>query len=35
MIYHTCLAGIGALSLLAFGIAGLNRRKQANLYYPL
>jgi len=23
MIYHTCLAGIGALGLLAFGIAGL------------
>lgn len=27
MILHTCLAGLGALGLLAFGIAGLTRRE--------
>lgn len=27
MIYHTCLAGLGILGLLAFGIAGLNNLK--------
>ena len=27
MIYHTCLAGIGILGLLAFGIAGLMSRE--------
>ncbi len=27
MIYHTCLAGLGALSLFAFGIAGLISRE--------
>ena len=27
MIYHTCLAGLGALGLLAFGIAGLITRE--------
>ena len=27
MIYHSCLAGIGALGLLAFGIAGLISRE--------
>ena len=27
MIYHTCLAGLGALGLFAFGIAGLVRRE--------
>ena len=27
MIYHTCLAGIGALGLLAFGIAGMISRE--------
>ena len=27
MIYHTCLAGLGALGLLAYGIVGLMSRE--------
>ena len=27
MIYHTCLAGLGILGLLAIGISGLSGRK--------
>lgn len=27
MVYHTCLAGLGIIGLLAFGIAGLSARK--------
>lgn len=27
MIYHTCLAGLGIIGLLAIGIAGLNGRE--------
>ena len=27
MIYHTCLAGLGVLGLLAFGVAGMISRE--------